>query len=470
MPEVPALSSGGIGVIARPRVLVLFALIVAAPARPDESPDDLVQRLASAVYSEREGAAHALDEMGRKALPALFRARSADDPEVRARSAALASSIQKRVLVEPTLVTLDFQDRPLAEIARSLGERSGMAILLVPDNQPLWNSTRLTLVSDGPIPFWTALDRLCQAARLQVQPSPAPTFGGAAGMVGSLRLVQGETAPSPTADDGPFRTILTGLQHHRDLTFARPIRLDAAGPAKPNTFVGQISDQFQFSIQIAAEPRLLVSQNGILQIVQAIDEKGRSLAPAEVPNLGLRNNGYFGATAPMTGLQIQASLTPPPLGTQTLRLLRGSVPVSVATPKPDPLVIKLADATGKSFQSEDSSLTIDGVQFDPNAQRRTIDLTLKTNGTDGPELEDPFNIGGARSPYVLQTRFDVVDAQGRSFRLLPSRSNVVDAQTVQLTLALMPMGELGEPVELRFFDLVSTQTEIEFEFRDIPIP
>jgi hypothetical protein len=447
----------------------LALILVTSPVRADELPEALIPKLGSAIYSEREGAARALDAMGRKALPALFRAKDAEDPEVRARSAALASIIQRRVLIEPTTLSLDYTDQSIAQIAASLGERSGMAILLVPDNQPLWGSTKVTLKSQGPVHFWTALDLLCDQAKLQVQPSPAPTFAGAAGLVGSIRLVQGQASPVPTSDHGPFRTTLVSIQRHRDLTFQRatPDRDPLKRDAKPQT---QITDLFQFSIQVVTEPRLLVSQNGMLQLELATDEKGRSLVPADAQNLGLRNNPYFGMTAPMNGLQIQASLTPPAVGTTSLRILRGTIPVSVATPKPEALVVKLAEATGKTFRSEDAALTIEAVQFDANAQRRTIDLTLKSNQPEAPESEDPFSLGNSRSPYVLQTRFDVVDAQGRSYRLLPSRSNVLDPQTIQLTLALMPMGEAGEPVELRYYDLVSAHTEVVFEFRDLPVP
>lgn len=450
------------------------ALLAGALAGPDEpdapDPDTLVRQLGSASYSVRQEAAALLEVLGRPALAALTRAREADDPEVRARASALAEAIQKRVLIDATSVTLDFTDASLAEIARVLGDRAGMPILLVPDNQPIWQTQRATLLSESPVPFWSALDRLCAAADLQVQASPSGAFGASATSLGSIRLVQGRLAPLPTSDQGPFRTTLTKVQHHREIDFVRPLppKLPQAEPgAIPEPTV---IDQFQFSIQVLAEPRLLLSQSGPLQVLQATDDRGRSLAPSDANLNILPGNPYFGMTTPMNGLQIAASLTSPAPGTQTLRVLRGIVPVSVATPTPDPLVVPLLDAPGKTYQAEGIELSIDAVQFDPNVQRRTIDLTLKTDRPGLPDDDDPFSLSNARSPYTIQTRFDVVDAQGRPYRLVPSRSEVTDPQTIRLTLALMPLGDLGEPVEIRYYDLVTTRTEIQFEFRDVPVP
>src|SRR5262249_10578840 len=113
-------------------ILILLGLA----AGPDA--EALIARLGSSRYAEREEAAAALAKIGRDALPALKKAVDSRDPEVRARASALIDRIDSELLTRPTRVTLDFQDRPLDEIARALSERCGVAILLEPEDAPMW--------------------------------------------------------------------------------------------------------------------------------------------------------------------------------------------------------------------------------------------------------------------------------------------------------------------------------------------
>ena len=61
---------------------------------PDDGPADLVARLGSPRFAEREAAAESLKRLGRPALPELRKARSASDPEIRLRASKVRDEIE----------------------------------------------------------------------------------------------------------------------------------------------------------------------------------------------------------------------------------------------------------------------------------------------------------------------------------------------------------------------------------------
>lgn len=449
------------------RLLGLLTLgMVALGPGPVQSPGGLIRQLGSGRYVEREEAARSLEAIGREALPALYEARQDDDPEIRARAVALAESIQKRSLVEPMMVRLDAEDRPLAEVVGRLNEQTGMSVQLYPENAEVWQGVRVTVREEEPVPFWTAMDRLTEASGTQMQMGPPIGFGGGAARSG-VRLVQGRGPRLIHSDSGPFRCSLLSLHHHRDLTFQG---VEGAGADPAAGAAGfTVIDQFHLTMQVAAEPRLLLHQAGTVRVSEAMDDRGESLVPTEPEAPNLRGSGYFGMGAPTTSFQVQANLAPPGDGSKSLRRLRGSIPVRVGSPRPRPLEIALEGSVGRRFRSEEAEVGVDALQVDPNGQRHTVELTIRSLA-EGVEADDPFNLMGGRFALALPTRLEVVDGAGRPFRLQPSRTQANDGQSVQVTLSLLAIRDQGVPVTLRFYDLVSTATEVEFEFTGVPLP
>jgi hypothetical protein len=67
---------------------------------PDDKPVELVARLGSPRFAEREAAAESLKRLGDAALPALREARSARDPEIRIRATKLREEIEADTLLK----------------------------------------------------------------------------------------------------------------------------------------------------------------------------------------------------------------------------------------------------------------------------------------------------------------------------------------------------------------------------------
>src|SRR5438128_1538483 len=97
-------------------VSILGIAAVALGMAVDSDPIMLVNQLGSLRPSEREAAATALEVLGSKALPALRAGREGQNPEVQERVTVLIRKIEGNQLIRPTMVTLDFRDRPMSEI------------------------------------------------------------------------------------------------------------------------------------------------------------------------------------------------------------------------------------------------------------------------------------------------------------------------------------------------------------------
>src|SRR5206468_576008 len=135
------------------------------------------------------------------ALPALRVAReAADGAEARARLDALIDMAEASLLGLPKAVALDVDDRPLGEAVAALAARSGYALTL---DDPALAGRRVTARSDGPLPFWEALDRLGRAGHVRHDPGPRRGPQGDDPGSSAIRLVDGNP-PGPTAYGGPL--------------------------------------------------------------------------------------------------------------------------------------------------------------------------------------------------------------------------------------------------------------------------
>src|SRR5262245_22101004 len=144
--------------------LIISMIAVFAQATGPDSAPGLIERLGTDGHAEAEST---LLRLGARALPSLRMAAAGREGRVRPHAAALVDRIEQVLLTGPTLVALDYRDRPLKEVIDSLAERSGMRLSLNPANEDRWRNLRVTLREPEPVPFWRAIDRLAREARLQ---------------------------------------------------------------------------------------------------------------------------------------------------------------------------------------------------------------------------------------------------------------------------------------------------------------
>lgn len=478
--------------------LLALAVLGLAPA---DDPAELVGRLGAARYAEREAAATALEKLGRQALSALREGLGSQDAEIRARAAALLEKIENDLLVSPTMLTLDFEDQPLDEVAKAISSQAGIALLLEPENHPMWKTQRVSLHESAPLPFWKAIDRLCTEAGLSHNPA---SHVGLTGRGPSYRLYSGTSPVVPTSDSGPFRVTLNGVHLHRDLSLAqvqtplppvpalvpglpRPAgggaviinrRLpDAQMPAGggPAAVTGRtVSEQFFVDLQVMTEPRLMLTQGHEIQLTEAVDELGQSLLANPPGGKGPQGAGFYGYSAGAF-VQIPVYLKRPENPGKTIKRLRGTMPVMISARKSEPLVVPLApESVGKTFRSNESDAVLQLIKIDTDANNpRTninFSLTPQKAAANGAGQDTPFSKANVmRMPNMAQNQLEVVDAQGKVIQAFPSNIQN-NGERMSITLTLMQMAGAGIPAQLRYYSLATATTELSFEFTDIPTP
>ncbi len=457
--------------------LVIFGQVPAS--NPASDPSALVAQLGAARYSDREAAAEALIRLGKQALPALRDSRLAADLEVRTRTQSLIRKIEGTLLIEPTGVRLDFDDLPLSEIVQALNRQVGFRISLYPENLPRWKSERLTIHNSGSIDFWKAVDQLCDLADLQYNPI-LQGYAGHREPIFTLTAAAVRTA-TPNSDFGPFRVSLLGLHYQRDVSFAGgtmlrveqrvgnglPSRRAARPPSRPSP---TLSVQFTAQLQVVSEPRLSVHQTAAPHVVEAVDDRGNSLIPPAHENPAFnRFSGYFGVTnGPV--MQVQASLHRPEGAGATIKKLRGSIPVAVSSRQPDPLVVPLSNAAGKTFGGDDLQITIHTIKGLPNNRQTAIELSVKApdDRATAPENTNPDGFNPIMPRLnVQQLPVEVVDARGQ---LVPWFQSSYDAESGRVVLTLPVPLQAAPLKELRYYTLNRANTSIPFEFADVPMP
>jgi hypothetical protein len=290
---------------------------------------------------------------------------------------------------------------------------------------------------------------------------------------GTLRTI------TPVSDQGPFRVGLLGLLYQSELSYTPVGRFPSqvgnqpGGPphsGAPLRLNPVINTQFLAKLLVAAEPRLSLSQNGGLQILEAVDDRGNSLAPSSsAGGTGShRFAGYFGVTSGSV-LQLQAPLQRPETVGKTIKKLRGVIPLTVSSRRPDPLVVPLNQGTGRRFANPDVELTLHDIRRAPNTQQTVIELSLKPNehrASPERDMADTWNDPLYRTD-TQRLQIEVVDARDQ---LVPCFPSPVDTETSHVTLTVTKLAHTTALRELRYHTLTRATVNVPFEFRDILVP
>ncbi len=476
---------------------------------PRDDAADQVARLGSARFEERERAAATLKHLGRAALSALREARSSPDLEIQARARALYDEVEPAALLEPTMVRLDFRDRPLAEVAAAIGARSGMPLLAAsplrgtrrPTDPPAWPDRKITLESPEPVPFWEAIARLGAVADLRRDYSSDGLPGLRAK---ELALIPG-AATAPTADAGSFRVEIVRIVRTRDRDFAAGL-LPGDGMGRPMAAVGVMTEEavggeaagvatstFVADLLLSAEPRLRIVGIAAPDRLEARDEERRSLVrPATGPGAPAQQALFPQPDPParpplrvVPGTRrsewthpLRLSLVEVDPPSSRLARLRGVVTVAVVACLPGPLVVPLGGGAGTVVGNDFAKVTIHELKANPDQPRGEVELTYETvePGTKlkirGPGIA-PLELD--RPNDLLMQELEILDEDGQ--RLSWSLMRVPDRPAEfrgRMRLLVRASGSLGR-VDFAKLRLVASQfggaaVEVPFAFADVPLP
>jgi hypothetical protein len=405
---------------------------------------DLVAKLGSSDFREREAAGKQLAREPDRALPAMRQAlRTLEDPEAARRLEVLVKKLHTARLVSPKRVTFSGARVPikglLAEIAKQTGYKLNFA--------NLGESEKVKLsVKWAETPFWLAIDEICNATGLQVNPEDQTEEG-------TLSVFDNDSYNPHVCYAGPFRMVATNIGSNKNVQLSGlPRRMPL--PRQP--------DYLNLNFQIQSEPKNPIVGTQQPELTKAVDDTGASLIP---PKEDEQNRSYF-APYYYRGFNQYAGLNLVRGGRNAtvIKELRGKVTVMLLSDTRPEIVVEnlLAITKKKKFVGRSTELEIESAA-EANGSV-TVNLTARQLNPN-PEDYSWMNT-------VFQ-RLEVVDDAGVKWTAggVNNQNNTPGA--VALTLTFMPPAgnrKAGKPSRLQFVEWVTHPREVEFLFKDIPLP
>lgn len=273
---------------AEPNMLRISALLsvvlISLPAHvssafPPGMPEvqQLIEKLGSPDFAEREAATKRLEELGATARDALQAACKSEDPEIARRAHDILHKVEGRIrnekILAPTMIELDARDTPLDSVLAELSKQGKCQVVLGgPKPEELANQ-KITVSTAGKVPFWNAVLKVCESADLQiamvggfVAPGATPYLGRPKGSLRIARnanqavVLEARDPKTPRRPAGVYGAVLI-----------------EAIPLPKNTTVGEFSTAV---LQVWQEPRLQWHTTTFVKVTKATDATGARL-PAE---------------------------------------------------------------------------------------------------------------------------------------------------------------------------------------------
>jgi hypothetical protein len=423
-----------------------------APAgAPPSGLGPLVEQLGDRDFRLRDDAARRLQAEGVAALPALRRALGHPDPEVRRRARDLIPAIETAALVAPRRVSLRLADKPLRAALDEVTRQTGYRI-------EFWSTNPAQTYSFDfrDLPFWQAIDHVCRTANLTIQQN----FGDE-----RLLLQQGQGEVPFVQYAGAFRFVPTGLQQ------TRYFNLGLAGKNAP---VPPVSETLTLSFSVFSEPRMPILGMGEARLEAAYDTEKNSMlqpggGPGEVldPRFGVVRRwsaSRFGNGNRSFQMQGEFHLHRPSLKATGIRVVRGSLPLTLLVEqKPVVVTDKVLSARGKKVTVGSTTFLFEDVSELPGKQYQ-VKLSVTEDNHDNPNDYTWMN--------TLYQRIELLDEKDNKFQVFSSSWGNSGANHVQMTLGYGAAGnaKMTRPAKFVFHSWKTLQHQVDFEFKDLPLP
>ena len=401
-------------------------------------------------------------------------------PGARPRTATAPPPVEvpSAAATEPTLLRLALRDATPAAAAAALVLASGGRVEVQPMGlpEPMQGGPtgRVTIDGTRPIPLWEAIDRITAATGYQ-RSDVGP------GIVGQNRpriQLHGpivRTKPGPAAYVGPFRF---GAVTMSEVDARIYLKSPRTGPGDPED-----GHAFFAAFPVATEPGVASIRLGPSRLVEAIDDRGRSLLPppAVAASVGESN------TVDQDLVTVRLPLARPQPAdpavddrpNRRLASLQGVIPVEVARRPIEPAEsLPIEGLAGRTIRAGDLSVAVLEAGTKAPGMGVSIRFRLKI---DGPRGFDPrpgpeaLRLANARLWAAAHHQVELVDSLGRSLLLGGGGGpDGAGPMTFQYTCSFIPRanGEGGEAPRalLKVYPLAWTTWEVPFAFRDLPLP
>jgi hypothetical protein len=401
----------------------------------------LIEKLAAADFRERETAARDLAALGDRARPVMKRvAATTDNPEVERRLEVLIAKLEHAELHNPRRVTFT-GNKPIGQLLKEIADQTGYKVNGGPDDE----KQRLTVAWKDRT-FWEALDEVAEAAGLSVQ---ANDYGEEAG---GVSVHANDSFDPHVHRAGPFRVVATNIGSNQN-------RLLSGLPRKGLPVVN--NGTLTLNLMLLSEPKNPMLGAQPVVVTAATDDTGASLLAGDDPNT--RVSYYNSANYRGNNQYLYVNLGKPAREATLIKELRGKVQLTLlAGTRPEITVEKLLTVKKKTFVSRTTELLIESVT-EPSEAGFSVTLTAKHLHATHEDY--------AWSNAVYQ-RLEVYDEDGEKF-VTTGATNMNQAPgSVSMTLPFVPPAgrKLGKPTKLVLVEWITAPREVEFSFKNVPLP
>ena len=142
----------------------------------------------------------------------------------------------------------------------------------------------------------------------------------------------------------------------------------------------------------------------------------------------------------------------------TIKTLSGTIPVTVSSRRPGPLVVPLLKSAGKTFENSDTQVTVHDVRSLPELRQTLVELSIRANGPEAASSGDSegYSTLFPRTAHH-QLQIEVIDS---SDRLIPWFQSIAEAENSHVTLTLTSSLQSASPKELRYYSVARTEVDI----------
>lgn len=467
----------------------------------------LIRQLGSESPEEREAAARALEDIGWPAVDALRNAIASGDGDVVLRARILVKKIEKQAeaqrVLAPTTVKLAFKKKLVTDAVAELAKKSGYRIVITADTSEL-KKRRVTLDTEGEMPFWKAFDQLCLkgslvesdslkavAPRPGVVPMPVPFPNP------GFNPAKPELPPQVIVEDGnpvELPTHYAGALRIRALPADSLVVTSQRGGDKETLVI----------LEVTAEPKVQWQQLESVKVRKATDEQGQALEQVKPPEPAKGPGGVpmpprppppfpvgrmpgQAAGTPTYQVPIRFTLAEKP--SKVLKELSGVLAAKFQTPTQTLITVTdVLEATNKKYKGETGgAIEVLEIQAEKKGEvkvRLVLEVppdVVEANAPAGmpgpgvPPIPVPMpGVGPGAAPAAKDTfGISLLDSRGRKFHPVGASSKVAvnDGKPVkEYTLTFQPQAGQGKAAKLVYEAVRSVVVEVPFAFADVPVP
>jgi hypothetical protein len=452
-------------------------------ADAQESAKDLVIKLGSRSYTEREIAAKKLEQLGLSALPALRVSMASADLETRRRAVVVMERIEDRAIqreiVQASPLHLRFVDEPLDQALLAVQKQTNLFLGFAE------RKSRLT-VDTGVLPYWQAWGAFCKAAHLEeydrmssgmklkrVRPSEVEELKA---MVQSRELHYRATYQMPTIE---FASEAASAGYAVDDRHSVRVRLRWESVDRLEK---EKAPHAVFALEVRPEPRLALAALPRAEITKIVDAEGREhtvkAAPIFPVAFSADEEVYLAAFVgeiQYNGL-LQRKSIPWPEPVRALKEVHGRVRLEVNARPPLMEISNVMKAVGTEQRLAQGPI-VKIVKVDREETHVHLRLHVENAESLTPKGADPKvirvrpGVAAVMGPMdVVMQRLEVRDARGWKCKELEATYQAANEGGGYLAYLIVEAPQAGELTLLLTKDARRVAVDVPFVVRNVAPP